>query len=184
MRGISIYGTAPAADILNDGHIIARPFYIVIQDEVNPLRDDFINFIFSAEGQSIVARNYAPVGDNFPAFSSIGLPGALTVAGSTSVYPIMSRLAEVYSELTGVNVEVQAMDSSMGIGLVKDDMIDIGMSSRGLTAAELVTLDAITMAYDGLVVIVHPDNPLESLTLEQVRGIFEGEITLWNEVIE
>jgi phosphate transport system substrate-binding protein len=179
VRAISIDGASPAY-----ANIRLRPFYIVIQDEVNPLRDDFINFILSARGQSIAASSHAPAGADFPAFSTMGLPGTLAVGGSTSIYPLMSRLAEAYGEISGVNVEVWAMDSSMGISLVLDDMIDMGMSGRGLTAAELASLEAITMAYDGLVVIVHPDNPLENLTSEQVRLIFEGEITRWNEIIE
>lgn len=185
VRGISISGVAPTAEnILAGSYTIFRPFYLAIPNDENPLRDDFIDFMLSAEGQAIVAQDYVPVSTDFGAFTGGGLSGTLSVAGSTAVYPIMSRLAEAYNQLTGVVVEVHSMGSTAGITQAIDGTIDLGMSSRDLNEGELAQVSAISIAYDGLAVIVHPDNPLTSLTAEEVRQIFTGEATHWNTFLD
>lgn len=185
VRGLSIDGIEPTAEnVLNGSYAVMRPFLITVQNNDNPLRDDFIEYILSAEGQEIVAASYVPMGTDRPAFTGGNLSGTLVVSGSTSVYPVMSRLAEAYSDLTGVTVEVHSMGSSAGITQAIDGTVDIGMSSRDLNADELAQVNAIAIAYDGLAVIVHPGNPLTSITSEEVRRIFVGELTRWNTVID
>ena len=183
VRGVPINGVSPtAANVLAGNYTIYRPFYLAVSNDENPLRDDFINFILSAEGQAIVADNYVPVSTILAPFVASGLSGQLEVAGSTAVYPIVSLLAEAYSELTGVRVDVHSMGSSAGITQAIDGNVDVGMSSRSLNATELEGVNAIAIAYDGLAVIVHPDNPITNLTYEEVRGIFTGELSRWNYV--
>ncbi|MCL2486072.1 MAG: phosphate ABC transporter substrate-binding protein [Oscillospiraceae bacterium] len=106
------------------------------------------------------------------------------VAGSTSVQPYAEILAEEYARMhPGSEVDVQGGGSSAGIAAAESDTADIGMSSRKLKEGEAY-LWSVEIAKDGLAVIVHPDNPVSGLTLEQVRDIYSGEITDWAELDE
>ena len=76
---------------------------------------------------------------------------------------------------------MQAPGSSQGIAAAQDGTADIGMSSRELKEEE-TGLTATTIAYDGIVAVVNPNNPVNDLTKDQLAKIFSGEITNWNEV--
>ncbi len=103
----------------------------------------------------------------------------ITIAGSTSVQPFADKWAEVFmSEHPGCAVNVQGGGSSAGIQAAKSGAADIGTSSRDLKPDEK-DLTEIVIARDGLAIIVHPDNPLRGLSLDQVRQIFTGQIPRW-----
>ncbi|MDI6844765.1 MAG: phosphate ABC transporter substrate-binding protein [Candidatus Saccharicenans sp.] len=103
----------------------------------------------------------------------------IVVAGSTSIQPFADKWAEVFMEKRhGVVVDVQGGGSSAGIQAVRTGAADIGMSSRELRDDEK-ELYEIEVARDGLAIIVHPGNPVDSLTIEEVKSIFIGEITTW-----
>jgi phosphate transport system substrate-binding protein len=103
----------------------------------------------------------------------------IVVAGSTSVQPFADKWAELFMEKRpGKVVNVQGGGSSAGIQAVRTAAADIGMSSRELNEDEK-DLFKIEVARDGLAIIVHPVNPVDNLTIEQVRSIFAGEITTW-----
>ncbi len=107
----------------------------------------------------------------------------ITVAGSTSVTPFAEQLAEEFMrQHRGQQVNIQGIGSSAGIQATQTGAADIGMSSRALQTDELAELEPIVIALDALAVIVHPDNPVENLTLEQVRRVFAGEIANWREL--
>jgi phosphate transport system substrate-binding protein len=186
VRGLIIDDIAPTAEnILNGSYPIYRPFYISALRNQSPLRDDFINFILSAEGQAIVAENYVPVDTAATPFTGGGLEGTIVIVGSTAVAPVMNALAEVYQSLNpDVVVEVHSQGTTAGIRQSIDGQIDIGMSSRPLTPEELEGVAAIAIAYDGLVVIVNNQNPLTELTMEDVRRIFTAEDTHWSTFID
>jgi len=104
---------------------------------------------------------------------------SLVIAGSTSVQPFADKWAEVFMEKRpGMIVDVQGGGSSAGIQAVRTGAAHIGMSSRELKEDEK-DLYEIEVARDGLAIIVHPSNPVNSLTIEQVKSIFVGEITTW-----
>ncbi|HXY75035.1 MAG TPA: phosphate ABC transporter substrate-binding protein [Dehalococcoidales bacterium] len=106
----------------------------------------------------------------------------LTIAGSTSVQPFAEILAEKYMQLNKVDVvNVQGGGSSAGIKSVETGTADIGMSSRELTPDEQ-GLTVIPIAIDGIALIVHPSNPIQNLTLQQISDIYSGKIKKWNEV--
>ncbi len=108
--------------------------------------------------------------------------GGLTVAGSTSVQPFAEMLAEEYmAHHREKKVFVQGGGSSAGIEAVRTGAADIGMSSRRLMASEKELIPA-PIAYDAIAVIVNPQNPLNDLSVEQIRGIFSGKLTNWKEV--
>lgn len=108
---------------------------------------------------------------------------SVNISGSTSVSPFTEHLGEMYHEQhAGSHVNVQSLGSSAGIQAAIKGVADIGMSSRELKPEEAEQLDELVIARDALAVIVHPDNPVRTLTQDQVRDIFAGRITRWNEV--
>jgi phosphate transport system substrate-binding protein len=108
----------------------------------------------------------------------------ITVAGSTSVEPFAELLAEEYMfHHQGSHIYVQGGGSTAGIEAAITRAANIGMSSRNLTGEER-KLYAVTIARDAIAIIVHPTNPIENLTLEQIRGVFSGKIRNWNELGE
>jgi len=103
----------------------------------------------------------------------------LVVAGSTSVQPFADHWAERYMhEHPDRVVNVQGGGSSAGIQAARERAADIGMSSRELRPEEKDLLEVV-VAWDGLAVIIHPQNKIEELSLDQVRNIFVGNITSW-----
>ena len=98
----------------------------------------------------------------------------------------MQALKEAYEALnTGVTIELQQSDSTTGITDATEGISDIGMASRELKDEEAAAgVEATEIAIDGIAVIVNNENPVNGLTSEQVRQIFTGEITSWDEVSE
>lgn len=104
------------------------------------------------------------------------------VAGSTSVQPFAEKLAEEFMRThPQVRIDVQGGGSSAGIYAAHQGAADLGASSRELVKTEKELLE-IPIAYDGIAVIVNKRNPLENLSLEQVRHVFQGKISDWGEL--
>jgi phosphate transport system substrate-binding protein len=117
------------------------------------------------------------------------LTGDLIISGSSTVFPIADLAAEDFQNMhPDVNIQVEGPGSGTGVAKASDGTADIGMSSRNIKATELFkapNLVVFGVAKDGVSVVVNPSNPIAStldLTLEQVREIFKGEITNWNEL--
>lgn len=164
-------------------YAIARPFNIATKGEPSELAQYFIDFILSKEGQEIAADGYISVDDAAPAFEvKDGLTGNIQVGGSTSVAPLVEKMAEKFTELTGVTVDIQATGSSAGMTGAIDGILDIGMASRELSDEEKGQLTPIVIAQDGIAVIVNKDNAIEDMTIEQVKQIFLGETATWADV--
>ncbi len=114
----------------------------------------------------------------------------ITVSGSTTVLPIMQKEVEAYMKKNpSITITVSAAGSSTGIKALLDGTTDIAMSSRELKSSEEKTaveksmkVESIAIATDAVLPIVHPSNPVKSLTREQLRGIFAGVIKNWKEV--
>ncbi|KOS67764.1 phosphate ABC transporter substrate-binding protein [Lysinibacillus contaminans] len=107
----------------------------------------------------------------------------VTISGSTSVGPLAEKLAMKYEEENDVKIEVNQIGSSAGITNAISGVSQIGMSSRDLKQEEKDSnLQELIIAYDGIVVVAHPSNPVKNLTMEQVKQIFTGEVTNWKEV--
>ncbi len=108
---------------------------------------------------------------------------SITVAGSTTCLPIAEIAAEGYGETSGTDVLVSGLGSSAGIEAVSNGTADIATSSRDLNSDEEdLGLTRITIAHDGIAVIVNENNPVDNLSLEQLRDIYAGKITNWKEV--
>jgi len=110
---------------------------------------------------------------------SSGSPSHVCVAGSTSVQPFAEKLAEIYMhQHPEMRIDVQGGGSSAGIFAASQGAAELGASSRELVGPEK-NLQDIPIAYDGIAVIVHPSNPLTNIRLEDIRRIFEGQLTDW-----
>ena len=106
----------------------------------------------------------------------------LTVVGSTSVQPFAEVLAEEYMvQHRQEKIYVQGGGSSAGIQAVQTGAAQIGMASRSLAPSESALI-GIPIAYDAIAVIVHPTNPIGDLSIEQIRKIFSGKVSRWNEL--
>lgn len=106
----------------------------------------------------------------------------IAISGSTSVGPLAEKLAMKYEEQEPVNVEVNQIGSSAGIANAISGVSEIGMASRDLKEEEKTELEEVVIAYDGIVVVTHPTNKVDNLTIEQVKQIFTGEVTNWKEL--
>lgn len=116
--------------------------------------------------------------------SSSGNTKTISISGSTSVGPLAEKLAAAYTEENkNIKIEVNQIGSSAGITNAISGVSDIGMSSRDLKEEEkLEGLTETIIAYDGIVVVTHPSNKVDDLTMEQVKQIFTGEVTNWKEL--
>jgi phosphate transport system substrate-binding protein len=115
-----------------------------------------------------------------------GLSGQLQLAGSTTVQPLAEKLAEAFMAMNpDLTIEIQGGGSSVGVTSAGEGTVDIGNASRAVKGSELEKfpdLQVFTIAYDGIAIVTHPDTQLESLSVEQVRAIFGGEIANFSEV--
>ena len=188
VKALTIDGAAASVEnIKNGSYKVARPFNIATKAEVSDAAADFIAFIMSAEGQAVIEANgYIAVVEEAPAFAGGKVKGKIVIAGSSSVTPVMEKLKEAYEAINAdVEIELQQSDSSSGMTSTIDGVCDIGMASRALKDSEIEKgLTGLTIAMDGIAVIVSLDNPVDGLTTEQVRDIYMGEITEWSEVNE
>lgn len=184
VKAVSIDGAAASAEnVKNGSYAIARPFNIATKGEPSGITKDFVDFIFSAEGQAIVSDSYIAVDDAADAYMGSKPSGKIVIAGSSSVSPLMEKLIEKYKEINpNAQIELQANDSSSGMKAAIDGTCDIGMASRGLKDSEKEQLNSMEIALDGIAVIVHKENPIGNLSREQVEKIFIGEMMNWSEV--
>jgi len=105
------------------------------------------------------------------------------VMGSTSIQPFAEELGREYEHKhSDRKIQVEGGGSTAGIRGVADGLADIGTCSRDLAPEEASQFTPVVIARDGVAVVVHPDNPVNGLTLEQIRGIFGGSTKNWKEV--
>ena len=187
VKAVSIDGAeATVENIKNGTYTIARPFNIATKGEVSDVAQDFINYIMSAEGQAVITEAGYIGSDDAAAFESNGATGKVTVSGSSSVTPVMEKLKEAYLAVnTGAEIQIQESDSTTGMTDAAAGTSDIGMASRELKDSETEQgLTATTIAMDGIAVIVNFDNPTTNLTSDQVKGVYVGDVTSWDELAE
>ena len=186
VKAVQVDGVdATVENVTSGDYKLQRPFNIVTNGEVGELPQDFINFIMSADGQAIIEEEgYIKINDSAEAYEPSGLEGTITLAGSTSVSPVMEVLADEYKALnSGVTIEIQQTGSGAGIQSTIEGVCDIGMASRELEEEEAAEgLTSQVIALDGIAVIVNTENTVEDLATEQIRQIFTGEITNWADV--
>lgn len=186
VKALKIGGVEATADNVKSGdYAVSRPFNIAYKGELSDVAQDFVDYIMSSDGQKIVSDNgYVTVSEN-AAYSGKKPSGKISVAGSSSVSPVMEKLAEAYQKVnTNAKVEIQTSDSSAGMQSAMGGTCDIGMASRDLKDEEKSALKVETIAKDGIAVIVNNANTCDDLSLDQVKSIYTGETTVWSDIIK
>ena len=188
VKAVKIDGAEATADNVKSGdYKVSRPFNIATKEgSESELAKDFISFILSKEGQAVVAENGYISDDNAEPFSGSNPSGKIVVGGSSSVSPLMEKLIEAYKENNpDAEIELQTTDSTTGMTSAIDGTYDIGMASRELKDTELSEgLKAQVIATDGIAVIVNKNNTTDELSSDQVKTIYTGDATTWDEVVK
>lgn len=222
VKALAVDGVeATAENVTNGTYPIARPFNVAWSkdSELSEVATDFLDFVYSAEGQAIVeeegyvqvtrsageeeaeateaeatdeettdeeaTEEEASEAVELPSYEASGLEGTIEVVGSTSVSPVMEKLAEAYSALNeGVTINITSNGSSAGVEAATNGTADLGMASRELADDEKEVLNFDAVAIDGIAVVVHPENPLADISLDHVKQVFLGEVTEWEELAQ
>lgn len=186
VKALKIEGVSPSVSSIKNGtYKISRPFNIVTkQTGLSENASDFIRFILSSDGQAIVEANGYISATQNPAYIATGKKGKITVAGSSSVTPVMEKLAEAYEKLNPeIKIEVQMSDSTTGVNSALNGVCEIGMASRELKDSEKAKGALQTkIAIDGIAVIINKENPTESASIQSVKDLYIGTISKWGNV--
>lgn len=186
VKAVKVDGVEPTTENVENGsYKIVRPFNIVVNDGgLSDAAQDFENYILSKEGQEIIGKDYIMANKSAEAYAATDAEGKVVVAGSSSVTPVMEKLAEAYMKVNSkVTVEVQGSDSSTGVKSAQDGTCDIGMASRELKSEE-TGISSVVIAQDAIALIVHKDNEVDDLTLDQIKAIYTGSTTAWGDITD
>lgn len=176
---------ATAENVKNGTYKVSRPFNIVTGDGLSDVAQDFVDYILSSDGQAIVEEDgYIAVDEAAEAYAGTSPEGSVVVAGSSSVSPVMEKLKEGYEAVNpNASIEIQTSDSTTGVESTISGICDIGMASRELKDTE--TSEGVTgtqIAIDGIAVIVNNENSMTDITSDQVKQIYTGEVTNWEDL--
>ena len=120
--------------------------------------------------------------ENAAASGKVG-SASVSTDGSTSMEKVIGILGESFKNDTGIAFTYNPTGSGSGIKAVSEGRCDIGLSSRNLKNEEKASgLIETVLAYDGIAMIVNPDNPIQNLSLKDIAGIYTGKITNWSQV--
>lgn len=185
VKALKVEGVEPSTATIESGdYKIVRPFNIAVKDGLSDAAQDFENYILSSDGQDIIEKaGYIKIDKSAAAYASNNASGKIVVSGSSSVTPVMEKLAEAYQKAnTNVTVDVQQSDSSTGIKDAINGTSDIGMASRDISDDELSQgIKSVTIAQDAIAVIVNKDNTVEDITMDEIKAIYTGSKTTWSD---
>lgn len=184
VKALKIEGVdATVENIKNKSYKISRPFNIAVKENLSPVAEDFVNYVLSSEGQAVIEKNkYIKVTDN--AYTSSKAEGKVVISGSSSVSPVMEKIIEAYKSVNpNAKIELQTSDSTTGVTNAISGTCDIGMASRALKESEKAKgVKEITIAIDGIAVVVNKANPLNDAKIQTIQDIYTGKIVKWNKI--
>lgn len=164
-----------------ENYPLSRSFYLTYSGTLDDLEQDFITYILG-KGQNIVAANYNAVKKS-TTFLSNQSSGTLKVGGSSSMAPLVEELAKEYMTINkNAVIEVITTDSDDGINGAMSGNYQLGMASRSLKDYEKELLSCKEIAQDKIAVIVQKDNPLKEITSAELKNIFTGAVSTWQEL--
>lgn len=187
VKAVKIDGAeATAENVKSDTYKVSRPFNIATKKDLdNPVAQDFVQFILSKEGQTVVGDNHYIALEDVKPFEGSAPSGKAVVGGSSSVAPVMEKIIEAYKTANpNAEIELQSTDSTTGMTSAMDGSYDIGMASRALKDPELEKLEATVIATDGIAVIVNKNSTVDDLSSDQVKSIYTGNALTWDEVVK
>lgn len=186
LKAIGINGIKPSVEnIKNKTYPIMRDFYVVYKKDANPILRDLLRFIASKQGVKIIQKmGYVPLSDEAEDYHSKDLSGKLSIAGSSSISPLMEVFISEYMELNKkVKIILMQSDSTTGLSSVQNGLCDLGMVSREVSSSELKEgFVASSIAKDAIVIVVNPKNPIETLSTDQIKKIYTYAITHWEDL--
>ena len=190
VKALKIDDIKPEPENIETGkYKISRQLELITKNSISSIARDFIKYTESMQGHKLIKEEGYILqkyknDDSRAYYRTGGLSGTLKIAGSTSAAPLVEALTYEYMKLNpNVKTEVQQTGSSAGIQSVSEGICDIGMSSRNLTEEERSRgLKSRTLALDGIIVIVNNKNNINGLTSEQLRDVFMGKITKWEDI--
>ena len=185
VKALKIDGAEATEENIKDGsYKVSRPFNIATKgDPTNEVAKDFIDYILSKDGQQVISDNGYISNDDATDYAGTAPSGKCVVGGSSSVSPVMEKLIEAYKKVNpNAEIELQTSDSTTGMTSTIEGSYDIGMASRELKDDEAAELEATVIATDGIAVIVNKANPADELSADQVKSIYVGDVTTWDEV--
>jgi phosphate transport system substrate-binding protein len=185
---------ATVANIQNGTYKIARPLSVVYKESAldNDVNNAFYTFLQSSDAQKTIAdEGYVSVVNNAVAYTVNGsLSGSIDISGSTSLQPLMIKLAEAFEKLQdNVKVNVSGGGSGTGYKNAEEGVSVFGMISEEFAQDKAPSCTHYIVAKDGIAVIVNINNPLDSITMEQLKKIYNADagtnaITKWNALIK
>ena len=185
---------ATIENIKNGTYKIARPLAVVYKESTlaDSVNNAFFVFLQSSDAQEIISDGgYVSVVDNTVAYTVDGtLSGSIDVSGSTSLQPLMIELAAAFEKLqANIKVNVSGGGSGTGYKNADEGVSAFGMISEEFSLEKAPSCTHYTVSKDGIAVIAHKENPLDSITMEQLKSIYDAEagdaaITKWSAIIK
>lgn len=182
VKMLQVGGVSPSEETVRSRkYPLYRNYYLAWIGEQSDLEKEFLTFV-KGSGQKIVADEAVPIGKE-TSFLSLKPAGKLKISGSTSMAPMMEKLAEEYKTYNpDADIEVEASDSTQGLTDAMQGRCDLAMSSRELKDYEKEILSADKIAADAIVILVNQENALSDIQISGLRSVFSGDITEWKEL--
>lgn len=182
VKAISVNGISLTEENIGSGkYPLCRSYYLAYSGELSDAETDFLAYVMSA-GQTIADNECAAVKKS-SSFLSDKSSGSIKICGSTSMAPLIEKMAEDYKNYNpNAVIEINATDSSDGLNAAIRGECDIAMSSRELTDYENELLNKKAVARDGIAVIVNTENPVENLSKEQIKQIYDNNAEKWSDI--
>ncbi|MCL1828751.1 MAG: substrate-binding domain-containing protein [Oscillospiraceae bacterium] len=195
VKMLKVDGAEATTENIKSGvYKISRPLSIVYKEAAldNAVNSAFFTFLQSSDAQVIIsAEGYVSTAENAPAYTiNASLSGSIDISGSTSLQPLMTDLAAAF-EVFQPNVSVTVGGGGSGTGYKNADegVSEFGMISEEFSIEKAPSCVHTVVCKDGIAVIVHKDNPLDSISAEQLKNIYDvdaeaGAVTKWHELIK
>lgn len=195
VKMLKVNGVEATISNIKDGtYKISRPLSVVYKQSAldTDINKAFYTFLQSGDAQKIISDNgYVSPVDNAPAYTINGsLSGSIDISGSTSLQPLMIELAAAFEELQfNVKVNVSGGGSGTGYKNADEGVSVFGMISEEFNIEKASSCTDYVVCKDGIAVVVNKNNPLDSITMEQLKNIYDEEaganaVTKWNELIK
>ena len=190
LKGLTVDGVEPtAANVLEGTYGVSRPFMMVYKDEnLTDVERAFIDFLASKDGLEVL-ESTGPIVDtanaeDFDMSKYDNLTGNMTLGWSTSTEKAVKAAADEFTALfPKVTYTYDGTGSGTGVKNAQDGTYTLGFASRELKESEIESgLAYSTLCMDGIAVVVNKENSTNDITLEQIREVYTGKITDWNEV--
>ena len=185
---------ATVANIKSGSYKISRPLSVVYKEATldDAANNAFFTYLQSSDAQKIITDGgYVILNDNAAAYTIDGeLSGKIDISGSTSLEPLMKDLVAAFKDLQpNITITVAGGGSGTGRENAENGVSQFGMISSEFKQEQTPSCTYYTVCKDGIAVIVNKDNPLDNITMEQLKNIYDAEaggdaIKVWNEIIK